>query len=51
MNTEIEKLQFIFLEKTEEDIIILSENLEVENRFLLDMLLDKMFGMEIEFVL
>ncbi|MDR1988300.1 MAG: hypothetical protein LBQ24_06290 [Candidatus Peribacteria bacterium] len=51
MSTEIEKHQFIFLEKIDEDIIILFENLEDENQFLSVMLLDKMFGMETEFVL
>jgi hypothetical protein len=50
MNIEIKKLQFIFLEKTGEDIIILYENLEDENQYLLVMLLDKMYGTEIEFV-
>jgi hypothetical protein len=50
MNIETKKLQFIFLEKTGEDIIILYENLEVENRYLSVISLDKIFGMEIEFV-
>jgi hypothetical protein len=50
MNIEIRKPQFIFQGKIDEDIIILYENLEDENRYLLVMLLDKMCGMEIEFV-
>jgi hypothetical protein len=35
MNTEIKELQFILIKKIEEGIIILSENLEVENQYLL----------------
>jgi hypothetical protein len=50
MNIEIQKLLYIFREKIDEDIIILFENLEDENQYLSDTLLDKMYGMGIEFV-
>jgi hypothetical protein len=36
MSIEIKKLLYILIKKIEEDIIILSENLEVENQFLFD---------------
>jgi hypothetical protein len=49
-NTEIRKLLFISIEKTEEDIIISSENQDEENLFSLDTLLAKMSGMEMESV-
>jgi hypothetical protein len=50
MNIEISRLQFILPEKIEEDIIILSENHEVENRYLSDILLVKIYGPETDFV-
>jgi len=50
MSIEVEKHLFISIEKIDEDIIILFENHEVENQFLYDIWLDKIYGIEIEFV-
>lgn len=48
MNIETKRHQSIFLEKTEEDITILSENLGEVNPYLLAIWLVKMYGMVME---
>ena len=49
-NTETKKLLYISTEKTEEDISISSENLGEVNRYIYDILRDKMSGMVTVFV-
>ena len=50
MNIETEKLLYTSIEKIEEDTIILSENHEGENLYLLDILLVKICGHEMDSV-
>jgi hypothetical protein len=50
-NIETKKLLYILIEKIEEDINILSENLVEVNLFISDISLVKMYGMVMEFVL
>jgi len=50
MNIETKKHLYIFQKKIEEDTTILFENHEGENLYLLDTLLVKTCGMEIDYV-
>jgi hypothetical protein len=50
MNIEIKKLPFILIEKIDEDITMLLGSHEGENQYLSDTLLDKICGIEMDYV-